>query len=387
MQSGRCWMFATLNTLRFHIEKKLELPHGTFELSQNYLTFYNKLERANWFLNQMIETAQDPIESRKVHWLFMYAMADGGDFPEMVDLVKKYGIVPHDAMPETYCSDNTAELNTVLNKVLRQAGMKIRDMVADKASDEALKEYVHQTLSEVYRILEVCLGNLPEKFDFEYTDTKGQYHGDFGLTPETFTEKYLPINLEDYVGLCNIPAVYVPYGTPFGIECANEIRGQAPLRYLNASIDDLKAITIAQLKDNEPVWFGSDVLQSSDRFNGTMEIGLFDYENMFDVKFTDDKDRRYLSQESLPTHAMTIAGVDIHDNKPIRWKVENSWGASVHGQKVGHNGYFIMGDKWFDNYVYEVAVRKDLLPQHLQDALKKEPVILPFWNTFNPVDA
>ena len=317
--SGRCWMFACLNVLRFHIEKELDLPKGTFELSQAYLAFFNKLERAAWFLEHVVATADKPLDDREVDWLFTTPMADGGDWDMVCALVKKYGVVPHEAQAETHCTNNTAELNTVLSHLLRQDALKLRTMAQEDKDTASVQE---EMLNEVYRVLAVCFGEPVQKFDFTYNDAKGHYHADLGITPLEFLKKYVPINLDDYIGVINVPGDDKPYGRMYAIQDSDQIPERRNL-YLNVPMEELKGYVIDSLKDGEPVWFGSDVLQHCDRNAGVMDFDLYDLEAMFGVKFTMNKAERFATHESLPTHAMTIAGVDIKDGKPTKWKIEN----------------------------------------------------------------
>lgn len=384
LMSGRCWMFACLNTLRFRIEKELDLPHGTFELSQAYLAFYNKLERAAWFMKHIVETADKDLNDREVTWLIQSPMQDGGDWDMVAALVKKYGVVPHSAMSETHCTNNTAEVNTVLSHLLRQDALKLRSMAREGKDTEAVQE---EMLNEVYRILAVCFGEPVQKFDFQYEDKKGTYHADYDLTPLEFYKKYVGLDLDDYIGVINVPGDENPYGRTYTIEDSDQIPERENL-YLNVEMDDLKQMVIAQLKAGEPVWFGCDVLQHCDRMKGVMDMDLYDLEAMFGIKFTMNKAERYAMRESLPTHAMVIAGVDLDkDGKPTKWKIENSWGTENGGKKTGNNGYFVCGDEWFDNFVYEVAINKKFMTAEQQKALSGEPLVWPFWATFNPVSA
>lgn len=384
-QSGRCWMYACLNTLRWHVEKDLKLPKGSFELSQNYTFFYDKLEKCNFFHQQIIDTAEAPLDDRRVTFLLNTPQQDGGDFDIIAAIVKKYGVVPKKCMDETHASINSAELNTILNKLLRQHAIILRAMVIEEKSAEAISQARQKMLSEIYHVLAVALGTPPEKIDFEYRDTDNKYHGDFGLTPLEFLKKYIPIDLDDYVGVINVPIESMPYNRVYGVEMSNEIIKGRPNRYLNVPMEELKAVALKQLQAGEPIWFGCDVMQYADIHKGVLDPELFSFGELFGVEFTMDKSQRYLMHDSLPTHAMTIAGVDMVDGKPARWKIENSWGADVHNQKVGDDGYYVMSDEWMDNFVYEVAVRKDLLPDDLRKLLDTEPIILPYWSTFNPI--
>lgn len=382
--SGRCWMFACLNTLRFHIEKELDLPKGTFELSQAYLAFYNKLERAAWFMDHIVKTADKDLDDREVDWLISAPMQDGGDWDMVCALVKKYGVVPHQAMAETHCTNNTAELNTVLSNLLRKDAITLRSMAREGKDTTATQL---EMLDAVYRILAVCFGEPPEKFDFQYEDAKGVYHADFDITPLEFYKKYVGIDLDDYIGVINVPGDDRPYDRMYAIEDSDQIP-ERPNLYLNVAMDDLKALVIAQLKAGEPIWFGSDVLQHCDRMAGVMAKDLYDLDAMFDIDLHMDKAQRYDMKNSLPTHAMVIAGVDFDkDGKPSKWKIENSWGTENDGKKTGNNGYFVCDDWWFDNFVYEVAINKKYMTDEQKKVLETEPIVWPFWNSFNPVSS
>ncbi|GAA1857139.1 aminopeptidase C [Microbacterium koreense] len=384
-QSGRCWMFACLNTLRLHMEKSLKLPKGSFELSQNYTFFYDKLEKANFFHQQIIDTASAPLDDRKVSFLLQTPQQDGGDWDLIADLVKKYGVVPRQAMGETHASTTSAQLNTILNRKLRQDALELRDLVVRGTSLENLESTRMRMIGEVYRILSIALGTPPEKVDFEYRDTDDVYHVTRDLTPLEFLSTFIPVDVDDYVGVINVPIESMPYGKVYGIETSDEIAGGLPNRYLNVDMETLKQLTVKQLQEGEAVWFGSDVMQSSDVASGVMSTDLYSLDELLGVEFGMDKAQRYRTRESLPTHAMTIGGVDLVDGTPTKWKVENSWGTDSHGGKVGDNGYFVMEDGWMSEYVYEVVIRKDLLSEEHRKAFDETPIMLPFWSTFNPI--
>lgn len=379
--SGRCWMFACLNFLRWHIEKALDLPKGTFELSQAYLAFYAKLERAAWFLEHAIKTAAKPMGEREVYWLYSNPMVDGGDWDMIAGLVKKYGVIPHENMSETVCTNNTAELNTVLSHLLRQDGLKLREMTL---AGQDTTQTVQDMLTEVYRILAVAFGEPPKKIFFEYRDNKKNYHGEFDMTPQEFAQKYVKVNLDDYIGVVNVPTS--DYYKMYTVEDSDMIPERTNL-YLNVPMQDLKDMVLKQLDNGngEPIWFGCDVLQHCDRNAGVMSKDLFDLGKMFGVQFTMDKETRYLTHESLPTHAMMIAGVDMVNGKPDKWKIENTWGTENNGKKTGNNGYFVCDDWWFDNFVYEVAINKKYFTDKMKAALDTTPEVWPFYSTFNPV--
>ena len=386
-QSGRCWMYSALNFLRFHMEKKLKLPKGSFELSQAYNFFYDKLEKSNFFMENIIKYAGSDLNDRRIDFLLATPQQDGGDFDPIVALVEKYGVVPEEAMPETAVTKNSSELDALLNRMLREDAYALRKLVAEGKSGADIEEARKSMLSDIYRVLCVSFGEPPQTVDFVYRDTDKKYHADRGLTPLEFYKKYLgDVKLDDCIGVINLPVEGMAYNKAYEIDMTGEVLGaKRRCRYVNVPIDVMKQATIKQLKAGEPVWFGCDVLQDSDFAKGIMSLNLYDVQKMMGLEFKLNKGERFQYNQSLPTHAMMIAGVDLdEDGNPIRWKVENSWGTTAHGKPVGHQGYFIMDDSWFTEYNYEVAVRREYLPDDVVKAYDAEPEVLPYWNTFNP---
>lgn len=377
-QSGRCWMFSCLNTLRHHIEKKYKIKN--LELSQNFTNFYDKLEKSNYFYQNIIDTANSELDDRTVRHLLQTPQQDGGDWELIVSIIEKYGVVPKASMKETHASFNSAELNTVLNRKLRQDAITLRTLVHENAAESELTSVREKMLDEVYTLLSVALGLPPETIDFEYRDTDKNYHADRGLTPKEFYQKYVDINLTDYVELINVPIESMPYNKMYTVELGNNMVGGTPNLYLNVDMDTLKEYAVKQLQSGEPVWFACDVLQASDIKKGVMDPHLYDLEATFGITDTMTKGQRFEHRESLPTHAMVLGGVDLVDGKPTKWKVENSW-----GPKVGDKGFFVMSDEWMDQYTYAVAVRKDLLTPELQEIAQSTPIVLPYWNEMYPL--
>lgn len=376
--SGRCWMFSGLNFVRFLIEKKHNLKD--MELSPDYLFFYDKLERGNYFYNNIVKTAAKPLSDREVMFLLATPQEDGGDWPLLTNLIEKYGLVPNELMPETTPAWNTTEINQMYNRKLDKDAMKLRDLVNSNASDTKIKSVIRQLNQENYRVLSICFGTPPEKFTYEYRDENNEYHTTGQVTPLEFFKKFVNINFDDYVELMNLPGEKYPYNTPFGVEISGNMVGGQPSRYFNVTMKDMEKTAIEQLKDDEPVWFGCDVLQEWAPQAGLLTEKVFDWDRSFGIKLGTDKTKRFEYRESLPTHAMLISGVDIRDDKPIRWKIQNSW-----GPKVGHKGYFIMGNDWMEQYTYETVVNKKYLTDEQLAAYEKEPVMLPYWNAMNPI--
>lgn len=372
-QSGRCWMFAALNTFRHQIANTFHLKD--FELSQNYTFFYDKLEKANYFYENILATATESLTSRKVAFLLQTPQQDGGQWDMLVSIIHKYGVVPKDVMPESKNSSSSAELNKYLNKKLRKDAIILRSLVAENASEEKIIAAKEKMLEEIYRFLTISLGTPPEKFDFEYRDEEKNYHYEKDLTPQSFYERFVGIDLTQYISVINAPTDDKPYNQLYTVEMLGNVVGGQKVRHLNVDMETFKKLAIKQLNRGESVWFGCDVGQSSERSAGIMDVGLYDVDATFEVDFQMTKAERLDYGESLMTHAMVLTGVDIVNGRSTKWKVENSW-----GEKVGNKGYFVMSDAWMDEYTYQVVIHKELLPQKLQEVLDTEVTILAPWD-------
>lgn len=370
--SGRCWMFSGLNFVRFLIEKKHNLKD--MELSPDYLFFYDKLERGNYFYNNIVKTAAKPLSDREVMFLLATPQEDGGDWPLLTNLIEKYGLVPNELMPETKPAWNTTEINRMYNRKLDKDAMKLRDLVNNNASDTKIKSVIRQLNQENYRVLSICFGTPPEKFTYEYRDKNKKYHTTGEVTPLEFYKKFADINLDDYVELMNLPGGGYKYNQTYGIELCNNVVGGRNIRYLNVPMHDMRRMVIDQLKDDEPVWFACDVLQEWNNPAGLLSLKVYDWKRSFGISLGKDKATRVQYRESMPTHAMLICGVDLHDNEPTKWKVQNSW-----GDKPGHKGYFIMDNSWMDQYTYNTVVNKKYLTDTERAAYEKAEINLPYW--------
>ena len=307
-QSGRCWMYSALNFLRFHMEKKLKLPKGSFELSQAYNFFYDKLEKSNFFMENIIKYAGSDLNDRRIDFLLATPQQDGGDFDPIVALVEKYGVVPEEAMPETAVTKNSSELDALLNRMLREDAYALRKLVAEGKSEADIEEARKSMLSDIYRVLCVSFGEPPQTVDFVYRDTDKKYHADRGLTPLEFYKKYLgDVKLDDCIGVINLPVEGMAYNKAYEIDMTGEVLGaKRRCRYVNVPIDVMKQATIKQLKAGEPVWFGCDVLQDSDFAKGIMSLNLYDVQKMMGLEFKLNKGERFQYNQSLPTHACLL---------------------------------------------------------------------------------
>lgn len=371
-QSGRCWDFSGLNFIRYHIEKEHHIKD--MELSPSYVYFYDKLEKGNYFYQNIINTADRPLSDRLVNWLLTTPQQDGGDWPLLTNLIEKYGLVPNELMPETKPAWNTTEINRMYNRKLDKDAMKLRDLVNNNACDTKIKSVIRQLNQENYRVLSICFGTPTEKFTYEYRDKNKKYHTTGEVTPLEFYKKFADINLDDYVELMNLPGCGYKYNQTYGIELCNNVVGGRNIRYLNVPMHDMRRMVIDQLKDDEPVWFACDVLQEWNNPAGLLSLKVYDWKRSFGISLGKDRATCVQYRESMPTHAMLICGVDLHDNEPTKWKVQNSW-----GDKLGHKGYFIMDNSWMDQYTYNTVVNKKYLTDTERAAYEKAEINLPYW--------
>lgn len=372
-QSGRCWMFAGLNTIRHHMAKENNMK--PFELSQSYQMFWDKFEKANYFLERVIDTRTDDTDSRVVQWLLQAPLNDGGQWDMFVSLVDKYGVVPQYVMPETFHSSASRDMNGLLTQKLRGHASALRRAHQEGASVDALREKKVQMLGEFYRVLCYFLGTPPTEFDFEYRDKDNAYHREAGLTPQGFYSKYAGRDLHEYVSVINAPTADKPFNKTYTVQYLGNVEGGRIVRYLNVDIEAFKKLALAQLNDNEPVWFGCDVGKMLERDGGILDTAVYDYEGALGVEFEMTKGERLAYGESLMTHAMVFTGVNVVDGKSNRWKVENSW-----GKDRGSDGFFVMSDDWFNEYMYQIVVNRKYLEPELAAIVDEEPIVLKPWD-------
>lgn len=370
--SGRCWEFASLNVLRHYFGKKNKVKNFTF--SQAYNFFWDKIERANAFYDAIISLADKPINDREVQSWLQFAGEDGGLWGMAMNLVKKYGVVPSYAMPESFNSNDTTALIDSLARKERKDAVFLRKLVAEGKQDE-LKEAKKKCLNEVYRIVAVALGEPPKKFDLEYRDDDKKYHLEKDLTPRQFVQKYFKdFKFDDYVCLSNCPNHELDklYHMPL----YDNVAGGDQIKFLNVPIENLYEAALAQLKAGDAVIFGNDVSKQMERKTGFMDTELYKTDDLFSVDTKMSKADRIATGEGFATHDMTLVGVDEDHGEIRKWKVENSW-----GDKIGSKGYFVMSNDWFNDYVYEVVVHKEYLTAEQRKLAEGEITDLPLWDS------
>jgi len=386
--SGRCWLFSGLNVLRARAIQKHDL--GDFQFSQNYVFFYDQLEKANLFLQGIIDTRELPFDDRKVDWLFAHPIGDGGQFTGVSNLVTKYGLVPAEVMPETYCSENTSAMSGQIKTKLREDGLRLRQAwdagVAAQAKlkgkkAEAARAALLQELQtmkigmlkEIYRVLCLCLGTPPESFTWTRCNGKGERMETREYTPLSFCREFVSEDLENgYVMLMNDPCR--EYYQVYEIDYDRHVYDGDNWLYINLPIERIKEMAIASIKDNTAMYFSCDVGKCLLRAKGVADPDNFDYESLLGLQFGMDKRERVMTHASGSTHAMTLIAVDLQDGKPAKWMVENSWG------QTGYQGKIIMTDKWFDEYMFRLVVEKKYVPADILSLLDKPATLLPAWD-------
>lgn len=371
-KSGRCWLFSGLNSFKPAVYSETAMKE--FEFSQNYQFFWDKLEKSNYFLTSMIELADRDVDDRTVHYLLSDPIGDGGQWNMFVALIKKYGVVPKYAMPETESSSNSRAMNATLQKLLRRGARDVRAAARAEGAEKA-QAVKHSVMREIYRVLSIHLGTPPEKFLWQYEDKDGNFHREGWFTPLEFAAKFVPEDLDDYVCLVNDPRATSPYNHLYTVQYLGNVVGAKPVTYLNVPIEVIREAVISTLQEGRPVWMGCDTGKQTHRERGIWDANLYDFEGTYGVDLTMTKAEELEYAQSAMTHAMVFTGVDLVDGKPRRWRIENSW-----GDAIGDKGFFTMNDSWFDQHVFEIAVRRDKLPAELLAVLNETPRELPAWD-------
>lgn len=365
-QTGRCWIFSGLNLVRHKMSGKLHCKN--FELSQSYLMFYDKLEKANYFLENIIETRKLPTTSRLVSFLLQNPVQDGGQWDMFVNLVEKYGVVPKSVMNETYHSSNSATMNKLITLKLRQCAKKLRSTTKD------LHKLKICMLREIYTILINFLGEPPKEFDWHYRDDKNKLRVHKNIDPKKFF-KLSGFNCDDYISVVNAPTNDKKFEQNYCLSYINNVWEGRRVHYLNLPIDSMKHLALKQLQSGETVWFGADVHHHMDKKSGYMKKDLFLYEDAFDIKLNVSKGDGLVYGENKLNHAMLLTGAQLENSQVLRWKVENSW-----GDDSAFDGYYVMTDDWFNRYVYQVVIKKKYLSKSCRNVLAGKPVVLDPWD-------
>lgn len=368
--TGRCWLFAATNVIRLRIIKEYNLD--AFELSQSYLFFWDKFEKANFFLENMIELADKPTDDRLIEFLLKAPLQDGGQYDMVINVIEKYGLVPKSIYSETTHSCSSRRMNWILTFYLREQAQILREMVSAGEPIAKVRQVKSAVLSNVYRVLSIFLGTPPKEFNWTFSDKDGNVKSIGNVTPLEFYKNHVPFDATPMVSLINDPRN--AYGKLYTVNRLGNCCGGRPVLYINLPIEDLKKYAAKSIKEGEPVWFGCDVNKFFDKKLHSMDLEQFDYSNTLGIDFSQSKADRLRYGQSLMTHAMVFNAFDGDELCPTRWRIENSWG------DANNQGFAVMTDKWFNEFMYQVVIDKVLLPLDITDILKQDPIVLPAWD-------
>lgn len=379
--SGRCWLFAALNCIRIPFIKQYNLDE--FEFSQAYLFYWDKIERANYFLHNIVETTRrgEQVDGRCLSFLLSDPICDGGQWDMLVSLINKHGLMPKKCFPESYSCEASARMNAVIKSKLREYAKHLHLMVNDGASDDDVQAQIKLHMSEIYNIVGICLGIPPEKFTWEYYDKSKKYLSIGPIKPTDFYEKYVKpyYNVDDKVCLVTDPRPTNPYGRLYTVDCLGNIVGGRPILYNNQPVETLLDLVTKAIKLGEPVWFGCEVSKRFAGKQGIEDLDIHDFKLLLgvDIQKTMSKADRLLYGESSMTHAMVFTGVSVDPitQRPTKFRVENSW-----GEDRGEKGYIIMTNEWFKEFGFEVVVDRSIVPQDILDVFDLSPTVLPAWD-------
>mgnify|MGYP006389900727 FL=1 len=369
--SGRCWMFSGFNVLRANFAKQHQ-DSLCVEYSQAYLFFYDQLEKANLMLQGVIDNARKPIDDQRVRFFFQHPINDGGTFCGVADLAEKYGLVPMAVMPETYSSDNTSRMARIISSKLREYGLELRSMVAAGKKAQDIRKRKTEMLGTIYHILALTIGEPVQEFTYAFTDKNGRTLTPAKrYTPKSFYDETVGHSLNgSFIMVMNDPRR--EYHKTYEVEYDRHTYDGHNWKYLNLPMDDIAQLAIASIKGGSKMYSSYDVGKQLDRKRGYLDTENFDYGSLFGITFGMDKAQRIETFDSGSTHAMTLTAVDLDkDGKPVKWKVENSWGADN-----GFGGCFIMTDRWFRDYMFRLVVNKEYVPENLLREFDQKPVMV-----------
>ena len=369
--SGRCWLFATLNLFRPGTMKKMNVKE--FEFSQAHIHFWDKFERSNHFLEAIIETSGRPVDDRTIHFLLSDPIGDGGQWNMAMNLIRKHGLVPKSAYPESNSSSSTRWMNSILKDILRSSASEIRGILDSGGSEKEARLHKESRMEDIWRVLCIHLGTPPESFDWQWRDKDKEFHRRGEMTPQEFADEFVDVDWEEYVCIVNDPRN--EYYQTYTVDYLQNVAGGPPVVYLNVPSDEMKSITQEILEDGMPVWMGCDVGKQMDRKRGLWDANLFETNELYGVDYGMSKADRLRYGQTMMTHAMLFTGVDVYDGKPRRWRVENSW-----GDDSGQKGFYTMNDNWYDEHMFEIASPKKYLTEKMVKGLEIVPIVLEAWD-------
>ena len=369
--SGRCWMFSSFNVFRSDFARQ-HADTLSVEFSHDYLFFYDQLEKANLMLQGVIDNAKKPMDDQRVQFFFKNPLNDGGTFCGAADLAPKYGLVPKEVQPETYSAENTSKMSSLISSKLREYGLELRKMVADGKKAQAINARKTEMLATVYRMLAITLGEPVKEFTYQFRNKNGKAVGEpRRYTPQEFYNATVGRELKGtFIMVMNDPRR--PYHKTYEVEYDRHVYDGTNWKYLNLPMEDIAKLAIASLKDGRKMYSSYDVGKQLDRERGYLDLENYDYESLFSTTFSMNKADRIATFDSGSTHAMTLSAVDLDkDGNPVKWKVENSWGANY-----GEKGCLIMTNRWFNEFMFRLVVDKKYVPETLLKEFEQKPLMV-----------
>ena len=369
--SGRCWMFSSFNVFRSDFARQ-HADTLSVEFSHDYLFFYDQLEKANLMLQGVIDNAKKPMDDQRVQFFFKNPLNDGGTFCGAADLAPKYGLVPKEVQPETYSAENTSKMSSLISSKLREYGLELRKMVADGKKAQAINARKTEMLATVYRMLAITLGEPVKEFTYQFRNKNGKAVGEpRRYTPQEFYNATVGRELKGtFIMVMNDPRR--PYHKTYEVEYDRHVYDGTNWKYLNLPMEDIAKLAIASLKDGRKMYSSYDVGKQLDRERGYLDLENYDYESLFSTTFPMNKADRIATFDSGSTHAMTLSAVDLDkDGNPVKWKVENSWGANY-----GEKGCLIMTNRWFNEFMFRLVVDKKYVPETLLKEFEQKPLMV-----------
>ena len=371
--SGRCWIFAACNVLREKLSKEKKIKD--FELSQNFIAFYDRLEKINYCLESIIDLLDRENDDRTLNHVLDNTVGDGGQWDMFVSIVKKYGLCPKGAMPESFQSNNTRMTGSLINAELRKFAYDAKRIYKQEGI-EKVRELKEDLFKRFYNLLVSSHGLPQTKFDFEYRDENNEFHVEKDLTPKSFFDKYFSEYIDEFVSVTNAPTKDKPFNKTFTISYLGNVIGGKQVQHLNVSMDRLSSLIVQQLKDGQVTWFGSDCGKFADRESGLWDDQLWDYPSAFDLDYGFNKECGLDYRASVMNHAMVLTGVHLNEKGlPLKWKVENSWGTDR-----AFKGYYIMSNSWFNRFVFQAVINKKYLNEKELKAFEEKPIVLKPWD-------
>ena len=368
--SRRCWIYSGLEILRKHMIEQYNIEDFIF--SSNYISFYDKLEKANFFIETMTELINRDIDDREIEFMLRKGIRDGGYWQNFVYLINKYGIVPEYVFPDTYSSSNTKELNELLSKYLRKFTIEIRK----NKNKNNINEIKEKTLQDVYNILCNCQGIPPNQFDFEFKDKNNKYKIIKNITPLEFFNTYIKIDFEQYHDIINYPSPNKPFNKTYTVKHLYNVLGYKENLFLNLNYTRLEEMIIQQLKNGDIVYFSCDNGKYMNNEKGIWNDKQYDYENLFQIDLSLEKGEMLDSRECYFGHTMVITGIELEDNRIKRFKIKNSWGKSE-----TNSGYWIATPSWMKKYLYQIVIKEDYMLKDEIELLKTKPIELNIWDS------